>query len=89
MFVFMALMISGQSIFVGLGQAKKAIFFSILRKAVINAPLTVLLAYLWGVDGVFVAEAVSQFICGFLCFFTMYRTVYRPLSHNNHLVGLG
>ena len=87
MFVFMALMISSQSIFVGLGQAKKAIFFSILRKAVINAPLTVLLAFLWGVNGVFVAEAVSQFVCGFLCFFTMYRTVYRPLSHGHNFAG--
>lgn len=89
MFIFMALMISSQSIFVGLGQAKKSIFFSILRKAVINAPLTVLLAFLWGVDGVFVAEAVSQFVCGLLCFLTMYRTVYRPLSHGTHLVGVG
>lgn len=87
MFVFMALMISSQSIFVGLGQAKKSIFFSILRKAVINAPLTVLLAFFWGVNGVFVAEAVSQFVCGFLCFFTMYRTVYRPLSHGHNFVG--
>ena len=87
MFVFMALMISSQSIFVGLGQAKKSIFFSLLRKAVINAPLTVLLAFLWGVNGVFVAEAVSQFVCGFLCFFTMYRTVYRPLSHGHNFAG--
>ena len=87
MFVFMALMISSQSIFVGLGQAKKSIFFSILRKAVINAPLTVLLAFLWGVNGVFVAEAVSQFVCGFLCFFTMYRTVYRPLSYGHNFAG--
>lgn len=87
MFVFMALMISSQSIFVGLGQAKKSIFFSILRKAVINAPLTVLLAFFWGVNGVFVAEAVSQFVCGFLCFFTMYRTVYRPLSHGHNFAG--
>ena len=89
MFVFMALMISSQSIFVGLGQAKKSIFFSILRKAVINAPLTVLLAFLWGVDGVFIAEAVSQFVCGLLCFFTMYRTVYRPLSHGHNFAGAG
>ena len=87
MFVFMALMISSQSIFVGLGQAKKSIFFSILRKAVINAPLTVRLAFLWGVNGVFVAEAVSQFVCGFLCLFTMYRTVYRPLSHGHNFAG--
>lgn len=89
MFVFMSLMISSQSIFVGLGQAKKAIFFSILRKAILNAPLTVLLAYLWGVDGVFAAEAMTQFACGLLCFLTMYHTVYRPLSHGHGLAGVG
>lgn len=89
MFVFMALMISSQSIFVGLGQAKKSIFFSILRKAVINAPLTVALAYVWGTSGVFVAEAVSQLVCGLLCFFTMYHTVYRPLFHGHGLAGVG
>jgi len=54
-----------------------------------HTSLTVLLAFLWGVDGVFVAEAVSQFVCGLLCFLTMYRTVYRPLSHGTHLVGVG
>ena len=40
------------------------IFFSLLRKAVINAPLTVLLPVWMGTDGVFVAEAVSQLVGG-------------------------
>lgn len=73
--------------FCGAGPGQEVHFFSILRKAVINAPLTVLLAFFWGVNGVFVAEAVSQFVCGFLCFFTMYRTVYRPLSHGHNFAG--
>ena len=80
MYAVMSLQISGQGIFVGLGRSKNAIFFSLLRKAVINAPLTVVLAYAMGTQGVFIAEAVSQFVGGAACFTTMYFTVYRPLK---------
>lgn len=81
MFLFMSLQIAGQSVFVALGRSKNAIFFSLLRKAVINAPLTVLLARFMGSMGVFTAEAVSQLAGGLACFVTMYFTVYRPLRH--------
>ncbi|MGN0968286.1 MAG: MATE family efflux transporter, partial [Oscillospiraceae bacterium] len=65
LFLFMSLQIAAQSIFVGLGKSKQAVFFSLLRKAIINAPLTVLLPLLgMGTTGVFAAEAVSQFIGG-------------------------
>ena len=67
--------------FVGLGRSRQAIFFSLLRKAVINAPLTVILPIWMGTTGVFVAEAVSQLIGGLACILTMYFTVYRPLRH--------
>ena len=80
LFMFMSLQLSGQSIFTALGRAKNAIFFSLLRKAIINAPLTVLLPYLLGTSGVFVAEAASQFLGGLACFTTMYFVVYRPLG---------
>lgn len=81
LFVFMSLQFAGQTVFTGLGRSKQAVFFSLLRKAIINAPLTVLLP-LWGLGttGVFVAEAVSQFVGGLACFTTMYFTVYRPLG---------
>ena len=79
MFLFMSLQLAGQAIFVGLGRSKQAIFFSLLRKAVINAPLTLILPIWMGTTGVFVAEAVSQLIGGLACFTTMYFTVYRPL----------
>lgn len=79
MFLFMSLQFAGQAIFVGLGRSKQAIFFSLLRKAIINAPLTVLLPIWMGTTGVFAAEAVSQLIGGLACFTTMYLTVYRPL----------
>ena len=80
LFIPMSLQMAGQAVFVGLGHAKKAVFFSLLRKAVINAPLTVILPVWMGTTGVFAAEAVSQLVGGLACFLTMYFTVYRPLS---------
>ena len=80
LFILMSLQIAGQGVFVGLGRSKQAVFFSLLRKAVINAPLTVILPIWMGTTGVFVAEAVSQLIGGLACFATMYWTVYRPLG---------
>ena len=54
-------------------------FFSLLRKAIINAPLTVILPIWMGTTGVFTAEAVSQLLGGLASSITMYFTVYRPL----------
>ncbi|WP_251448975.1 MATE family efflux transporter [Vermiculatibacterium agrestimuris] len=71
-----------QSITVALNRSKTAIFFSLFRKAVIVAPLTVLLPRIGlGVDGVFMAEPVSNVVGGFACFITMVLTVYIPLGH--------
>lgn len=80
MFLFMSLQLAGQGTFVGLGRAKQSVFFSLLRKAVINAPLTLILPIWMGTTGVFAAEAASQLVGGLACFTTMYWTVYRPLS---------
>ena len=80
-FFFMAFQFSGQSAFTALGYSKHAVFFSLLRKAVIVAPLTVLLPRLGlGVDGVFWAEPISNCIGGLACFLTMYVTLYRELK---------
>ncbi len=72
-FCFMSLQFSGQAVFVALGKAKQAVFFSIFRKVVIVIPLTWLLPKLWnlGTDGVFLAEPVSNVIGGLACFVTM------------------
>lgn len=80
LFIPMSLQMAGQGVFVSLGRSRQAIFFSLLRKAVINAPLTVLLPVWLGTDGVFVAEAVSQLVGGLACIITMYWTVYRPFG---------
>ena len=80
LFMFMSLQLAGQSVFTSLGRAKNAIFFWLLRKAFINAPLTLLLPYAFGTSGVFIAEAVSQLLGGMACFTTMYFAVYRPMN---------
>ena len=81
-FFMMALQFAGQSTFVSLGKSKQAVFFSIFRKVIIVVPLTILLPKLpmFGVNGVFWAEAISNVIGGIGCFGTMYLTVYRPLG---------
>lgn len=85
-FFFMAFQFTGQSAFTALGCSKRAIFFSLLRKAVIVAPLTLLLPRLGlGVDGVFLAEPISNAIGGLACFVTMYVTVYRKLGSGMEL----
>lgn len=80
-FFCMSFQFIGQSVFVGLGRSRSAVFFSLLRKAFIVAPLTLLLPGLgMGVDGVFVAEPVSNVLGGLACLLTMYVTVYRRLG---------
>ena len=80
-FVFMALQFAGQSTFQALGDAKHAIFFSLLRKAIIVVPLTLLLPTIGlGVKGVFLAEPISNVIGGIACYMTMRLTVYRKLD---------
>ena len=79
-FVFMALQFAGQSTFQALGDAKHAIFFSLLRKAIIVVPLTLILPMFFGVMGVFLAEPISNVVGGFACYLTMRYTVYRRLN---------
>lgn len=78
----MALQFTGQSTFVALGKSRQAVFFSLLRKAIIVIPLTICLPMIGGlgVNGVFLAEPVSNLIGGVACFMTMYVTVYRKLG---------
>ena len=80
-FVFMAFQSSGQASFQALGDARHAVFFSLFRKVIIVGPLTLLFPRLgFGVDGVFMAEPVSNLVGGLACFITMYLTVYRRMG---------
>ena len=79
-FCFMALQFTGQSSFTALGCTKRAIFFSLLRKAIIVVPLTLILPRIgMGADGVFTAEPISNVLGGLACFVTMYFSLYRRL----------
>ena len=82
-FVFMALQFAGQSTFQALGDAKHAIFFSLLRKAIIVVPLTLLLPLAgYGVKGVFLAEPISNVLGGIACYMTMRMKIYKKLEDN-------
>jgi len=79
-FVFMALQFAGQSAFQALGDAGHAIFFSLLRKAFIVVPFTLLLPKAgFGAKGVFLAEPISNVIGGLACYITMRTTIYKKL----------
>ena len=80
-FIFMAFQFAGQTTFQALGDAKHAIFFSLLRKIIIVVPLTLILpAVGFGVRGVFLAEPISNVIGGLACYTTMRLTAYRKLK---------
>lgn len=80
-FFMMSFQMTGQSIAVGLGKSKQAVFFSIFRKVIIVAPLTIILPHYIGIDGVFIAEAISNFIGGGACYITMLLTIGKDLKH--------
>ena len=81
-FCMMAFQFTGQSVFKALGRAKYAVFFSILRKAIIVTPLTLLLPHIGGlgVNGVFLAEPISNVIGGSASFLTMIFTIRKLLK---------
>lgn len=82
-FPFMALQMAGQSTFVALNYPRHALFFSLLRKVGLVAPLTLLLPGMGlGVKGVFWAEFFSQVIGASACFATMYFLVWRKMKRS-------
>ena len=84
-FIFMALQFAGQSTFQAVGDAKHAIFFSLLRKAIIVVPLTLWLPMAgFGVKGVFLAEPISNVVGGIACYATMRMTIYRKLGEGEN-----
>lgn len=76
-FFAMCMQMVGQYSFVALGKARQATFFSLLRKAFIVVPLTLILPNFVGVNGVFWAEVVSDLVGSSACFITFMTTVWR------------
>lgn len=87
-FFMMSLQFSGQAVYVALKESKKAIFFSLLRKIIIVVPLTLILPRMFnlGVNGVFLAEPISNFIGGIACYLTMLLTIWPSLTKKNSLL---
>ncbi len=56
-----------QNMFVALGQAKLSVFIALLRKVILLIPLVLLLSRFVGLQGVFIAEAVSDALAAILC----------------------
>lgn len=81
LFFFMAFQYVGQTVFVSLGKAKQAVFFSLFRKAILGVPLILILPHLWnmGIYGVLAAEPVTNVAGGLACYLTMLSVVWRRL----------
>lgn len=81
-FFMMSLQFAGQSTFVALGKAKQSVFFSIFRKVIIVIPMIFILPYIGGlgVNGIFMAEPISNFIGGLACYGTMMATIWPSLT---------
>ena len=82
LFFMLSFQMAGQYSFVALGKSRQAMFFSLLRKAFIVAPLALLLPRFTslGVMGVFAAEPVSDFVGSLACFLTFMFTVWPALK---------
>ena len=81
-FFLMSLQFAGQAVFVALGKARQAVFFSIFRKVIIVMPLIWLLPRIGGLgtNGIFAAEPVSNLVGGVACFVTMLVTMMPQLN---------
>lgn len=82
----MALQNSAQSAAVALGRSGQAIFFSLLRKTFLVTPLVLILPYCYnlGVNGVFLAEPISNFVGGGACYITMLLTIGREMKQKSN-----
>lgn len=70
-----------QTVFVGLGMAKRSLFLVVLRKVILLIPLALLLPRLIGAAGIFVAEPVSDTISAVtagLMYLSIRRQYLRP-----------
>lgn len=88
-YVMMSFQMIGQNTFVALGRARKAVFFSLLRKAALVVPLMLILPRLWGLGayGIFAAEPVSDAVGGIACYTTMMLTVWQEMKQPDVIPG--
>lgn len=74
--------LGAQCAFVGMGQAGQSVFLAVFRKVILLVPLALLLPHWLGVDGIFIAEPISDATSGMvagLLFLITYRRIRRNL----------
>ncbi len=66
--------------FLGLGKARPAIMFSLMRKVLFIIPLIIILPRTsLGLNGIFLAEPISEVFTGSVCYLTMRLMTNREL----------
>ena len=72
-----------QNMFVALGQARISIFIALLRKVILLIPLALILPHWLGVEGVFLAEGISDALAAISCtliFFYFFPRILRNIK---------
>lgn len=64
-----------------MGQAKQSVFLAIFRKIILLVPLALLLPHWIGVNGIFIAEPISDATSGIVAGFLFYAT-YRKIRRD-------
>lgn len=72
-----------QSSFMALGRAKESLFFALLRKVFLLTPLALILPMMMqSVDGIYLAEPISDAVSA-ICCFTMFMITLKRLCNEN------
>jgi putative MATE family efflux protein len=84
LYFLMAFQVLGQAGYVSLGLTRLAIFFSILRKALIVCPFALLFGYVWpgGAPSVFFSEPISLVFGSITCYLVFMLTVWPKLKND-------
>lgn len=69
-----------QPTFLALGQAKISLFIAMLRKVILLVPLAIILPHFMGVNGVYIAEPISDFLSAATAIFLFVFHINKILS---------
>lgn len=75
-----------QNVFIALNQAKISIFLACLRKIILLIPLSLLLPYRFGAEGVFYSEGIADAIAGITTATTFFVMLPRILKKRERLL---
>ena len=87
--IFFSAQSAFQNTFLALGQARISIFLALLRKVILLIPLTFVLPLFLGVQGIFLAESVSDTLAGLFTALTFALSIRRILKKRADLLAQG